>query len=305
MEFKPAILPHGPRAFKSKVAAVSSREENVTSNRPARPEFPILLYHKVDSRFEWGGTWVTPSQFKRHLLHLLGRGYRFLTLEELLRPDAHPGKSAALTFDDGYLALKDFALPFLDSLGIPASVFVVTGFVGRKNLWDVNVGWRRFEHMDWPDIEEAAGRGTRFHSHTHTHRDLTRLGPGELAEELALSKQTLESRLGQSATYLSYPFGIYNAAVARGARDAGYEAAFTLFRNTAGDVDHRYSIERVAVYRIDTPGSLRRKLEGGVGGGIERAKCRAINWCARGTPVAKRLLGLADDRFGRTDFKEA
>jgi peptidoglycan/xylan/chitin deacetylase (PgdA/CDA1 family) len=255
------------------------------------------------------------------VLYLLGRGYKFLTLEEVLRGDAHPNRSVSLTFDDGYLALRDFALPLLSGLGIPASVFVVTGFVGRKNLWDVNVGWRRFDHMDWPDIEQAAKRGTRFYSHTHTHRDLTRLGPGELADELGLSRQTLESRLGQKVAYLSYPFGIYNAAVAEGAVDAGYEAAFTLFRKAAEKVDLRYSIERVAVYRIDTPGSLGRKLEGGAAGGLERVKCRAINWCARGTPVAKRLLGRARDerpprsragedsraggRVGRADLKEA
>jgi peptidoglycan/xylan/chitin deacetylase (PgdA/CDA1 family) len=268
-------------------------EQNVTSNRVVRPRFPVLLYHKVDTRFEWGGTWVTPSQFKNHVLSLLRGGYRFAPLEGLLREDAGRERSVALTFDDGYLALKDFALPFLGRLGIPASVFVVTGFVGRKNLWDVNVGWRQFDHLDWPDIEEAAKHGTRFYSHTHTHRDLTRLGRGELLEELTLSRETLEKRLGQRVPYLSYPFGIYNATVALGARESGYEAAFTMFRNGAEEVETRYSIERVAVYRIDTPGSLKRKLEGGVGGGIERAKCRAINWCAKGTPVAKRLLGRA------------
>ncbi|MBN1504627.1 MAG: polysaccharide deacetylase family protein [Candidatus Eisenbacteria bacterium] len=277
----------------------------MTSDGRARSGFRVLLYHKVDSRFEWGGTWVTPSQFKSHVLYLLDRGYRFVTLEELLRPEGGSDWSAALTFDDGYLALKDFALPFLRDLGIPASVFVVTGFVGRENLWDVNVGWRRFDHMDWADIEEAAAHGVRFYSHTHSHRDLTGLDPREVREELTLSKETLERRLGGIVPYLSYPFGIYNAAVARQAKESGYEAAFTLFRNGAGDVDPLYSIERAAVYRIDTPGSLRRKLEGGVGGRVERAKCRAINWCARGTPVAKRLLGrIRDERRQRGKARE-
>jgi len=227
-------------------------------------------------------------------------GYRFATLEELLSREARPEKTVALTFDDGYLALRDFALPFLGGLGIPASVFVVTGFVGRKNVWDVNVGWRRFEHLNWPDIEDAAKHGVGFYSHTHTHRDLTRLGRGELADELALSRETLQTRLGRAVPYVSYPFGIHNATVARAAREAGYEAAFTLFRNGAAGIDSRYSIERAAVYRVDTAGSVRRKLEGGLGGGVERLKCRAINWCARGTPVAKRLLGGS-----RASLKEA
>jgi peptidoglycan/xylan/chitin deacetylase (PgdA/CDA1 family) len=250
----------------------------------------ILLYHKVDSRFEWGGTWVTPSQFRRQLSFLLERGYNFLELKDFLKYTSANSRVASVTFDDGYAALKDHAFPILYELGIPASVFIVTAYVGKSNLWDVNVGWKRFDHLDWTQIKEAAERGVSFYSHTHTHRDLTRLSRNELLRELTVSRDTIGKELGSRVSFVSYPFGIYNAAVARAAAEAGYEAAFTLFRNDKENVEARYCIERTAIYRIDTPGSIRRRLEGGPGARLEKMKGRAINWFARGTPVAKRLL---------------
>jgi len=271
--------------------ATKGNSENTVQLR-----LPILLYHKVDSRFECGGTWVTPSQFERHVRFLKENHYHFCALETLLSKSEVSQRRVAMTFDDGYLALREFAFPVLRDYGVPASVFIVTGFVGRKNLWDVNIGWRRFEHLDWKDIEAAAAFGVRFYSHTATHRDLTRLDAGELRKELQGSRETIESRLSQKVPYLSYPFGIYNAAVARMAKETGYQAAFTLFKRRGEDVDSLYCIERAAVYRIDTVGSLRRKLEGGPLAGVERLKARTINWCARGTPVAKGLLRHAKKR---------
>ncbi|MFH0778004.1 MAG: polysaccharide deacetylase family protein [Candidatus Eisenbacteria bacterium] len=272
---------------------------------PGAARLPVLLYHKVDRRFEFGGTWVTPTQFEGHVRTLLERGYRFCALEELVSPDdrARPGdRRVAIAFDDGYRALEDFAFPVLREYGVPASVFVVTGFIGKDNLWDVNVGWRRFDHMGWREMEAALAHGVRFHSHTHTHRDLTRLNEAEARRELTLSRDLLERRLSQKVRYVSYPFGIYDANVARWAEESGYEAGFTLFGRAGQNVKPLYRIERSAVYRIDTRGSVVRKLEGGPLARVERIRDRVINRCAGGTPVAKRILGRkARGRFAESE----
>jgi len=47
-----------------------------------------------------------------------------------------PENAAAITFDDGYASVHDLALPVLKKLGLPATVFVTTGFVdGDCPLW--------------------------------------------------------------------------------------------------------------------------------------------------------------------------
>jgi hypothetical protein len=43
---------------------------------------PILTYHKVDTKFEFGITRVSPSQFERHIKFFNDQGYKALTVSE-------------------------------------------------------------------------------------------------------------------------------------------------------------------------------------------------------------------------------
>lgn len=57
-------------------------------------------------------------------------------LQELDRPSPRRRPIACVTFDDGYLNNRTVAYPILASLGIPATIFVATGFVGTsRTLW--------------------------------------------------------------------------------------------------------------------------------------------------------------------------
>ena len=47
------------------------------------------------------------------------------------------GSRAVVTFDDGYADNYSTAFPLLNSLGIPATMFVITSDVGRKSvIWE-------------------------------------------------------------------------------------------------------------------------------------------------------------------------
>ncbi|MCK5799686.1 MAG: polysaccharide deacetylase family protein, partial [Deltaproteobacteria bacterium] len=71
--------------------------------------------------------------FCRHL----AAHYEVLPLEELER-QRHSGKvpsrAVALTFDDGYADNYHLALPILRRYGLPATVFVTTGFINRTHI---------------------------------------------------------------------------------------------------------------------------------------------------------------------------
>jgi peptidoglycan/xylan/chitin deacetylase (PgdA/CDA1 family) len=66
-----------------------------------------------------------------------------------------------------------------------------------------------------------------FGSHTLTHPHLTELSDEALAQELAESRALLQARLGHCDT-LAYPFGQWDARVARAVAAAGYRFAFGL-----------------------------------------------------------------------------
>src|SRR5262245_38128283 len=101
----------------------------------------ILMYHRIaDVPLAPWSMCVAPEHFAAHLLML--RQYAIpMSLNQL----AHayhagnlPQRAVAITFDDGYADNLHHAKPLLERYGIPATVFVTTGYVGstREFWWD-------------------------------------------------------------------------------------------------------------------------------------------------------------------------
>jgi len=101
----------------------------------------ILLYHRVeDLQFDPQLLAVTRQHFDEHV-SLLERDYRTLRLTELidmLLAGSIPDRAVAVTFDDGYADNLVNAKQILDKHGVPATVFVASGYVGqdREFWWD-------------------------------------------------------------------------------------------------------------------------------------------------------------------------
>jgi peptidoglycan/xylan/chitin deacetylase (PgdA/CDA1 family) len=103
----------------------------------------VIGYHRVVEDFAVSAETSIPSllvsrgMLERHL-DWIGRRYQFVDLNELgvlLESRRAPKKPvAAITFDDGYQDFYDHALPSLQKKGVPAALFVVTDFVGRKRV---------------------------------------------------------------------------------------------------------------------------------------------------------------------------
>jgi peptidoglycan/xylan/chitin deacetylase (PgdA/CDA1 family) len=101
----------------------------------------ILLYHRVaklDSD-PWALA-VNPRRFAEHL-EVLRQHARPMQLRELsqgLRDGNLSDRSVVITFDDGYADNLHNAKPLLERHDIPATVFVASGYIGRKRefWWD-------------------------------------------------------------------------------------------------------------------------------------------------------------------------
>lgn len=106
----------------------------------SRRRLPILMYHGVVERplepFCWHQLGI--ERFTAQL-EWVARRYTVLPLGEALPrlfDGTLPPRSCALTFDDGYLSNRTLALPVLQRLGLPATVFVVTEMLGTgRALW--------------------------------------------------------------------------------------------------------------------------------------------------------------------------
>jgi peptidoglycan/xylan/chitin deacetylase (PgdA/CDA1 family) len=246
------------------------------------PEFkvktPILTYHKVDKKFEPGITRVTPAQFERQMRFLYSNGYKSITLSEARRSES-AGRFVAITFDDGYQNIFEYAYPILRRLGFRATVFLITGFIGRENSWDFNFGFK-FRHLDWDQIKVLLEAGWEIGSHTVNHLDLTMLSDEEIKFELETSKHEIESKLGVKVSLLALPFGRFDERIIRYAKIAGYEDIY----GDSNATSKNSIIPRKSVYLFDSIRSLERKLNDSK---FELMKLKLINSFSILTPLVK------------------
>ena len=103
-----------------------------------RPHATILLYHRVArERHDPWGQCVAPERFAAQMA-LLAEQAEVVPLARL--PGAigrrRPSRPlVAITFDDGYLDNLVTARPILERHGLPATVFLVSGWLGRDRLF--------------------------------------------------------------------------------------------------------------------------------------------------------------------------
>lgn len=248
---------------------------------------PILTYHKIDARREWGLTCVRPHRFREQMVFLKETGFHPVNFFQLQK-NRLPKKPVIITFDDGYDSVYRHALPVLQELQFTAVVFVITGFIGGWNRWDANLGGIRFRHLDEPQIGALSGAGMEIGSHGITHRALTSLSAAEIETELSLSRKFLSGITGQAARSVAYPFGMQNAVVCRMARQAGYVyGCINLWgKLSAGSA---LALRRIPVYRTDSLSAFRRKLSSDWAHKAEITKLRTIGWWARLTPLYQKF----------------
>jgi len=109
--------------------------------RTFRPGGIILMYHRVaDLPADPYGLAVKPDHFAQHM-DIVRRTCVPMPLEDLVDAvisGTLPRRSVAVTFDDGYVDNLTRAYPLLQAAGVPATVFVASGWVDseREFWWD-------------------------------------------------------------------------------------------------------------------------------------------------------------------------
>jgi peptidoglycan/xylan/chitin deacetylase (PgdA/CDA1 family) len=168
---------------------------------------------------------VHPHRLERQLRLLQRVGIRGVSLSEALEAARRrePGRRVALTFDDGYADFREHAMPLLERYGMTATVYVVTGRLGRTNEWDADAP--QVPLMTAVDARAAVAAGHEVGSHGHTHLRLTEAGPDQLDEEVAGSRAVLEDVLQRPVRGFCFPYGSHDDDAVAAVEKAGYDYA--------------------------------------------------------------------------------
>lgn len=108
-------------------------------------DIPILAYHRIwdvvdEDAFPFDVDLVSasPAEFawQMEYVRLNFTPITCATLREILNgTKAAPPRPIVITFDDGYEDNYEHAFPILSALGIPATIFVSTGFIGSDTTF--------------------------------------------------------------------------------------------------------------------------------------------------------------------------
>ena len=207
----------------------------------------IFCYHRLVDKIRYPGTEITPAAFEAQMKELKDRGITVIGMQDLLawrRGEKNiPPRCAVITFDDGWKSQYEVAWPIMKKFGYPLTLFIYTEGV-RGGLLGGG------EAITWEQLADMRDNGVDIEAHTATHQDLREghnimvFAPGAkrtkkkltgpeyeqwLQSEVVAPKQLLEQRLGIKVNCFAVPFGNYNEHVKEMARNAGYEAMFTVY----------------------------------------------------------------------------
>ncbi|MEY2479403.1 MAG: hypothetical protein QOI04_330 [Verrucomicrobiota bacterium] len=251
----------------------------------------VYGYHRFVNKVRRPDTEITPQDFEKQMQTLKDRGITVIGMQDLLAwrrgEKSIPPYAAVISFDDGWKSQYDVAWPIMKKFGYTFTMFIYTEGVRGGHF-------SGGESVTWEMLAEMRDAGIDIQAHSATHQDLRkpydkvakkRLSPPEYEEwlhnEVVGCKELLEQRLGIRVNCFAVPYGFYNEHVKEIARNAGYEALFTVYGQpityrAAMDSLGRYVIEanKPKVF-MDAIASI--ATSGGGGGGAPIAEVGAAS----------------------------
>jgi peptidoglycan/xylan/chitin deacetylase (PgdA/CDA1 family) len=216
---------------------------------------PILLYHSIAEECapqfrRWA---IHPEMFAAQMEMLHEQAYTPLTVTQFVtainNKSALPERPVIVTFDDGFADFYTDALPILKEFGVPATLYITTGFIGETSRWLMEEGEALRPMLTWQQIAEISANGIECGAHTHTHPQLDLLSRFQAYDQICRSKRLLESHLGQKVHSFAYPHGYYRAEVRKMVQLAGYSSACAVKHAMSAIHDDQFALARIIIER--------------------------------------------------------
>ncbi|MCW2987119.1 MAG: polysaccharide deacetylase [Solirubrobacterales bacterium] len=225
---------------------------------------PVLMYHAFGDTGERHRLIVERRAFARQMRALRLLRFRVIAYRDLAdrlrNSQPLPSRTVAITIDDGYRDIAEFAQPILFRYGFPSTVFLVSGRLGAANTWDEDEAMSGRPLLEADEIARLQTEGVQFGAHTRTHCSLPDASDETVDEEIAGSRTDLQQALRQPVTTLAFPYGRFDERALETAQKAGFLSACTVEPRPVHDGDDPYLVPRIEIQGSDSIWCFLRKL---------------------------------------------
>lgn len=223
---------------------------------------PILCYHQFKRGRTKNRMQVSGAAFEAQMRYLKDNAYRVITLGELegfLNGKRQiPKRAVVVTIDDGYRSTYEIAYPILRRLGLRATLFVYTDFVGGG----LSLTWDQMREMRQSGVID-------IQSHSKSHTSLSPNGsekPGSaysrrVEKEIDIPHRIFAEKFGAANRHFAYPYGDTSEEAITLLQRRSYTLAATVQRGANASFTHPLLLRRNMVYSDHGLKDLRRFLK--------------------------------------------
>lgn len=178
---------------------------------------------------------VRLPDFEMQLKTIIKHNIPIISLHELINNQVSANFSVVITVDDGYYSDYDIIYPIIKSYDIKATFFWLVSKSSDSSY--INKG------------KELINNRSSIGSHGINHMAITKLSSWEQENELRFSKAFFEEKFSKSVDFFAFPYGIYNQAIVKLAKEVGYKAVLTTevklnYPEKYPFLIHRWSVKR-------------------------------------------------------------
>lgn len=242
-------------SVKNTVKSLAGRVADASGllRRDFRSSMIIVAFHRINDSMAEDGITCGSAKFES-FCRFFRSHFRVVPLSAQVaasREGKDMGGTLSITFDDGYRDNIEVAAPILRKLGLPATFFVATGFIGTEYVpfWDRHLtrqpGW-----MDWNQVRQLRDQGFDIGAHTHRHLDLASETPEAIRADLAQCRARMRDEVQGASALFAYPFGgrdNISPASMQLVREAGFECCVSCCGGVNAPVTDPFCLNRIGV----------------------------------------------------------
>lgn len=174
----------------------------------------ILAYHDVSNAHSphFSEHYSTEIERFRKQIEFLQSNFKMVSLDEIVSKPKSNKRMIAVTFDDGFLSVKEEISDYLFEKGIPFAVFVNSTAIKENFLPydlypEIAVHHEAQVFLNAEDVKYLYNKGVTIGSHSSNHQCFANCDESALAVEIGENKVFIEDLLGTKVEHLAIPYG--------------------------------------------------------------------------------------------------